>query len=171
MTGIRSKIEPEQTISEIQKMLSRHGVTAMMTEYDGPQIASVSFRMNVGDKPMGFRLPCNWRAVVEIFKKQGVRLKYGGTIEAQATRTARRIVKDWIEAQLALFEVNMVTGAAGLPSLRDHEGQPHAVGARCVRSGVPTGRRQIMYEPTGARQSGEPGLRHLTKSRLPGVQW
>jgi hypothetical protein len=50
-------IEPEQTISEIQKLLSRHGVTAMMTEYDGPQVSAVSFRMNIDGKPMGFKLP------------------------------------------------------------------------------------------------------------------
>ena len=104
-----TKMSPEQTISEIQKMLSRHGVTAMMTEYDGPQVSSVSFRMTVTGKPMSFRLPCNWRAVIEIFKKQGVRLKYGGTVEDQAIRTAWRIIKDWIEAQLALVEVNMAT--------------------------------------------------------------
>jgi hypothetical protein len=104
-----TKIEPEQTISEIQKMLSRHGVTAMMTEYDGPQVSSVSFRMTVSGKPMGFRLPCNWRAVVEIFKEQRVPLKHGGTAQEQATRTAWRIIKDWIEAQLALVEVNMAT--------------------------------------------------------------
>jgi hypothetical protein len=112
-----TKIEPEQTISEIQKMLSRHGVTAMMTEYDGPNVSSVSFRMNVGGKPMGFRLPCNWRAVQEIFKHHNAhRTKVRGRLPdrfdesgAQATRTAWRIIKDWIEAQLALVEVNMAT--------------------------------------------------------------
>jgi len=31
-------VDPEQTIAEIQKLLSGYGVTAMMTEYDGPQI-------------------------------------------------------------------------------------------------------------------------------------
>jgi hypothetical protein len=104
-------IEPEQTISEIQKMLSRHGVTAMMTEYDGPQVAAVSFRLNIDGKPMGFRLPCNWRAVRQIFKEQGITsVKHKDkSLDNQAVRTAWRIIKDWVQAQLALVEVNMVT--------------------------------------------------------------
>jgi len=104
-------IEPEQTISEIQKMLSRHGVTAMMTEYDGPQVSAVSFRLNIDDKPMGFRLPCNWRAVLEIFKKDGIRsVKHKDkSLPNQAVRTAWRIIREWVQAQLALVEVNMVT--------------------------------------------------------------
>lgn len=104
-----TKIDPEQTISEIQKMLSKHGVTAMMTEYDGPHVDSVSFRMNVKGQPMGFKLPCNWRAVLEIFKKDTKARKRGCVNDAQAIRTAWRIVFEWIRAQLALVEVNMVT--------------------------------------------------------------
>ena len=107
----------EQTISEIQKMLAGHNVTAFMTEYDGPQVSSVSFKINIDDKPMGFKLPCNWRAVQEIFKQKNAnRKRRNGRLEdridesdAQAQRTAWRIIKDWVEAQLALVEVNLVT--------------------------------------------------------------
>jgi hypothetical protein len=104
-------IEPEQTISEIQKMLSRHGVMAMMTEYDGPQVAAVSFRLNIESNPMGFRLPCNWRAVRQIFEEQRITsVKHKDkNLDNQAVRTAWRIIKDWVQAQLALVEVNMVT--------------------------------------------------------------
>ncbi len=104
-----TKIEPEQTIGEIQKMLSGHGVMAMMTDYDGPHVSAVSFRMLVKGQPMGFKLPCNWRAVLKIFDNEGVRMKHGGTREAQAIRTAWRIIYEWMRAQLALVEVNMVT--------------------------------------------------------------
>jgi hypothetical protein len=104
-----TKIEPEQTISEIRKMLSRHGVTAMMTEYDGPQVSAVSFRLNIDGKPMSFKMPCNWRAVLEIFKSSKDARKRGCVNPEQATRTAWRIIHRWTEAQLALVEVNMVT--------------------------------------------------------------
>jgi hypothetical protein len=93
-----TKIEPEQTISEIQKMLSKHGVTAMMTEYDGPQVSAVSFQIKVNDKPMGFKLPCNWRAVLKVFNDQGVRpsqLKHKDkNLNSQAVRTAWRIIHE-----------------------------------------------------------------------------
>ncbi len=104
-----TKIEAEQTIGEIQKMLSVHGVTAMMTEYDGREVSAVSFRMNVSGKPLGYKLPCNWRSVLEVFNEQRTPMKHGGTKEQQAIRTAWRVIKDWIEAQLALVEINMAT--------------------------------------------------------------
>jgi hypothetical protein len=106
-------IEPEQTLSEIQKMLSRHGVQAMMTEYDGQQVSAVSFRISIDGRLMSFKLPCNWRQVAEIMKnpqaRRNARIKKGETWDDQAIRVAWRIIKDWIEAQLALVEVNMVT--------------------------------------------------------------
>jgi hypothetical protein len=57
-----TEIEPEQAISEIQKMLSRQGVSAMITEYDGPRVSAVSFLIKVDGQPTGFRLPCNWKS-------------------------------------------------------------------------------------------------------------
>ena len=112
-----TKIEPEQTISEIQKMLSRHGVTAMMTEYDGPHVSGVSFRVNLDGKPLAFRLPCNWKAVEAILRPKNPRNLYDAKRKAaqedawkqQAIRTAWRIIKDWIATQLAMVEVKMVT--------------------------------------------------------------
>jgi len=104
----RTKIAPEKTISEIQSMLARHGVAAIMTEYEGPNVSSVSFKLVLDGKPMGFRLPCSWRAVREVFKNDPkVRGQYD--TDEQAVRTAWRIINDWVQAQLALVEVNMVS--------------------------------------------------------------
>lgn len=108
-----TKVPSEQTIGEIQKLLSRHGVLAMMTQYEGRQVSAVAFEMMIKDKKMAFKLPCNWRAVLEIFKnnpsaRRSMRLR-GGTLEDQAIRTAWRVIKDWMEAQLALVDINMVT--------------------------------------------------------------
>lgn len=106
-------VPASQTISEIQELLSGYEVSAMMTEYDGRQVSAVSFKMDVAGKQMAFRLPCNWRGVLEVFHRQGITpslLKHKDkSLENQAIRTAWRIVLNWIEAQLALVEVNMVT--------------------------------------------------------------
>jgi hypothetical protein len=113
-----TKIESEQTIGEIQKMLSGHGVSAMMTEYDGPHVSAVSFKLSIQGKSMGFRMPCNWKAVYQIFTdKAGKQNIWDSEREkrilearkAQAIRTAWRIIHTWVKAQLALVEVNMVT--------------------------------------------------------------
>lgn len=104
-------ISPEETIGEIQRLLSQHGVTAMMTEYDGPQVEAVSFRIRVEAREMSFRLPCNHRAVREVFKQEGITsVKHKDrNLDNQAIRTAWRIIYHWIDAQLALVRVNMVT--------------------------------------------------------------
>ena len=104
-----TRIEAEQTIGEIQRMLSSHGVTAMMTEYDGRNVSAVSFKMAIEGKPMAFKMPCNWKAVREIFKAEP---KIRGTklnTDEQAIRTAWRIIHTWVKSQIALVEVNMVT--------------------------------------------------------------
>lgn len=102
-----TKIEAEQTIGEIQRMLSIHGVTAMMTEYDGRNVSAVSFKMDIGGKSMGFKMPCNWRAVAEVLKSEPIPPKYKE--DEQAIRVAWRIIHTWVKSQLALVEVNMVT--------------------------------------------------------------
>ncbi len=107
----------EDTVLEIQKILSGFGVSAMLTEYDGPQVAAVSFRIQVAGKATSFKLPCNWRAVQQIFKQKNAnRVRRNGRLEDKmkeedehSQRVAWRIIKDWIEAQLAMVEVNMVT--------------------------------------------------------------
>ena len=83
----------------------------MMTEYEGRQVAAVSFKMDISGKVMAFRLPCNWRGVLEVFKNSRTfYVKHKDKdIENQAIRTAWRIIHDWVDAQLALVEVNMVT--------------------------------------------------------------
>ena len=106
-------IESEQTIGEIQKKLSGFGVAAMMTEYDGPQVSAVSFKMNIEGKAIAFKMPCNWRAVRQVFEDQGIsrgKMKHKDkSLDNQAVRTAWRIILVWVEAQLALVEVNMAT--------------------------------------------------------------
>jgi len=104
-------IEPEQTIGEIQKKLSRFGVQAMMTEYENGQVSGVSFKLNIDGQVMAFRMPCNWQAVRAVFKKQGITsVKHKDkNLDNQAIRTAWRVILVWVEAQLALVEINMVT--------------------------------------------------------------
>lgn len=109
--------KPEQTLSEIQQLLSHWDVSAIMTEYDGRQVSGISFKMEVGGRTMGFKMPCNWRSVHEVLKSYNLnRKRIRGELqkriddsEEQAISVAWRIIQDWIVAQLALVEVNMTT--------------------------------------------------------------
>lgn len=104
-----TKIEAEQTIGEIQRMLSSHGVTAMMTEYDGRNVSAVSFKMNIEGRSIGFKMPCNWRAVKQIFDEDPTIKNTKLNVDEQAIRVSWRIIHTWVRSQLALVEVNMVT--------------------------------------------------------------
>ena len=105
-----TKIDPDKSAQEIAKCLSMHGAQAVLTEYDKERgiVSAISFQIVMGDRKMGFRLPCDWKPVLEIMKRDP---KIPRTLknELQAVRTSWRIVKDWVEAQMALVETQMVT--------------------------------------------------------------
>lgn len=112
-----TEIPPEKSIGEIQKMLSMHGVQGILTEYDGPNVAAVSFRIVVSNTMIDFRLPCEWSAVQSVFQsKNENRKRIRGRLERliddsreHATSVAWRIIKDLVEAQLALVELKQTT--------------------------------------------------------------
>lgn len=103
-----TKISTDKTVGEIQKMLARAGARAILSEYDNDgSISSVSFKMLVNDSEIGFRLPIKPSRVLAVLRTQrGVEPRY--KTEEHARRVAWRIVKDWVEAQLAIIETKMV---------------------------------------------------------------
>ena len=103
-----TKIEPAQTIGEIQQMLLPYNVSGVLTEFDGRQVKAMSFRINLNGQDVGFRMPCNWRGVLEILKNDPKCPRQLRT-EEQAIKVAWRIIQTWIKGQLAMVEVNMVT--------------------------------------------------------------
>ena len=111
-----TSIDPHKTIAEIQHMLARAGAAAILTEFDDAgNIVALSFKMKLGEQEISFRLPTDWRPVLETMKQQKARRVKGYNdirlTEDQARRVAWRITKDWIEAQLAIIETRMVTTA------------------------------------------------------------
>jgi hypothetical protein len=118
-----TKIDPDKTAQEIAKCLSTHGASAVLTEYDPENnyVSAISFQIMVNDQKMGFRLPCDWKPVLAILTKnkknphrygnEQKKLHWEAQWRDQAVCTAWRIVKDWVEAQMALVETQMVTTA------------------------------------------------------------
>ena len=109
-------IDAHMTIAEIQQMLAKAGASAILTEFDDTgNVVALSFRMKLGEQEISFRLPTDWRPVLETMKQQKARRVRGyGDIrltEDQARRVAWRITKDWVEAQVAIVETRMVTTA------------------------------------------------------------
>lgn len=94
-----TKIDPDKTASEIAKILSMHGAQAVMTEYepDSGVVTALSFKIKFGEQSISFRLPCDWKPVLQVMIADS---KIPGSYKTneQAVRTSWRIVKDWVEA-------------------------------------------------------------------------
>jgi hypothetical protein len=103
-----TSISPERTVAEIQSKLAKAGAWQILHEYErgSGELIGLSFRIDTQFGPMAFRLPANIDAVTKILVKQRVRSKPD---RSMATRVAWRILKDWVEAQLALLETGQVT--------------------------------------------------------------
>lgn len=96
-----TKISPEKTITEIQKLLSKYGMGQMQMRFD-PQgnVESVYFTLRIENKEIPYKLPANHQALLELAKQgQTKYLKYND--EDQARRVAWRQVYRWLEAVLA----------------------------------------------------------------------
>ena len=127
-----TKIDADKTAGEIARCLSLHGATAVLTEYNPQEgyIEGISFSITMGDQKMGFKLPVDWKPVYEIMAK-GKKFTWGprgekqkSELRLQAVRTAWRIVKDWVEAQMALVETQMVqVGEVFLPYAKMKDGR------------------------------------------------
>lgn len=124
-----TKIDADKTAQEIAKCLSMHGARAVLTEYDEKEgiVKAISFKIVLNEQDLTFRLPCDWKPVYEVLQNQFPYKEPRGSLNRdeleqhknhkmselrlQAVRTSWRIVKDWVEAQMALVETQMVTTA------------------------------------------------------------
>lgn len=115
-----TKVNVYTTIGEIQAQLVSHGAKRIMQDYDNKgHISALTFQI---DTPAGLRiirLPANVDAVSKVLAKQKVKCD-----REQAERVAWRIVKDWVEAQMAILESEMVQiDEIFLPYMVNNSGQ------------------------------------------------
>ena len=90
--------------ADIEKSLISHGAKQVVRDYgDDGKIKSISFVVQVPSHLLGIRLPAKFDAVERIFKEQGVKYK-----PEQPYRTAWATIRDWISAQMALIDWEMV---------------------------------------------------------------
>lgn len=99
-----TKVDVYTTLGEIQGQLVKHGAKKIMQDYDEQcRITALTFMINTPAGYRGIRLPANVDAVHKVLTRQKVKCD-----RTQAERVAWRIVKDWVEAQMAILESEMV---------------------------------------------------------------
>lgn len=104
-----TSIDAFKTVSEIEYILMRHGAKSIMKQYESESITGLAFLIDTGQQQIPIRLPAKIDACWEILKKEkreNPRKQIKDTRD-QAERVAWRILKDWIEAQMALMDINM----------------------------------------------------------------
>lgn len=139
-------IDAGRTAGEVQAILARHGADRVSIEYDNGQPAGLGFTITTPYGPRDFRLPANAPGVRKTLDRQIRSGDLGNTAKLrdpqQANRVAWRILKDWVEAQLAIIE-------AGMSSM-DEVMLPYML--------TPTGQTlAVAYRETAAREAVESG--------------
>lgn len=103
-------VDAFKTVSEIEYILMKHKARSIMKDYDGESIIGLSFLIDTGVRQVPVRLPVRIDECFEVLKKEkknSSRSNIKATRE-QAERVAWRILKDWVEAQMALLDIQMV---------------------------------------------------------------
>ena len=107
-----TKIPAERTAGDIVSVLARKRAVAILMDYDGEgQVVGISWKVKTPHGDLPFTLPINVEAVHKVLKKQhqARQVPISATSIEQARRVAWRITYDWVKAQMAILETEMVT--------------------------------------------------------------
>ena len=103
-------VEAAKTVSQIQAILQAHGAKSILINYATQgQVESLFFIVNTPSGDLSFKLPVNPEAVFKVMERARQTGRTRKRIDRpQAVRIAWRILKDWVEAQMAIIETEMV---------------------------------------------------------------
>lgn len=135
-------IEPIKTAGEIMGILAAKGAQSIMIDYRNGEPDGLAFKITVNGQDIGFRLPCNAEGAYRAMLKMKIASRFQN--RDQAKRTAWRILKAWVEAQMALIECGqaevaeiflpyMIVGISGQTLFQRFQENP----ARLLNAGTP----------------------------------
>ena len=116
-------VPANRSITEIQDTLVKHGATGVLYKYEQGtgRIEALQFLLRIKNQDVAFSLPVNWRKFQRVLELQQVRR---WDDEEYVYRVAWRNIRDWVMAQLALYETEIVDmGQVFLPFATDAKGQ------------------------------------------------
>lgn len=102
-----TKLSALQSVAKIQESLISHGAVGIQMMYDtDKRISSLAFALPYKEKNLSFQLPCEWRKFQQVLLDQGIKRS---DEDEYAYRVAWANLKDWVLAQMALYETEIVT--------------------------------------------------------------
>lgn len=101
-----TKIDSIKTIGEITKCLVDHGATKIVCDYKDSIPIAVTFGIFINDNLVAYSLPANYSGVLKAMERNK-KVPRSMVNKEQAIRVSWRIVKDWVEAQMAIVEAEL----------------------------------------------------------------
>lgn len=101
-----TSIDYEKTIMEIQKCLVKHGATKITTDYTDQTPTAVTFCLILNGNLTGFLLPANYSGVLKSMKSDS-KIPRRLLTDEQALKVSWRIIKTWVEAQMAIVDAQL----------------------------------------------------------------
>lgn len=112
-----TKIPAAQTVGECQHILAQVGASAVAVLYQDKGPSGLEFRLDTPHGRRDFTLPVDVTAMQAVLQKAERAGEFASLRKAAASWTSRehaanvawRVVKDWLEANLALIAAQMAT--------------------------------------------------------------
>ena len=101
-----TRVPFEKSIMEIQRHLVQHGATRIVSDYSGLIPTAIRFSLPINGEKVAFGLPANYKGVLAALETQG-NVPKRFINEKHALNVSWRIIKDWVEAQMALVEAHL----------------------------------------------------------------
>jgi predicted SpoU family rRNA methylase len=120
LANYTTSVEAAKTVGEIQHILVAHGAREILLNYgDDGVIESLSFIVNTAYGNMPIKLPVSIEPVLKVMQRDS-KIPNHLCNKEQAVRVAWRILKDWVRAQMAILETDMVRLEQIYPALYDN---------------------------------------------------
>ena len=105
-----TKIAVGKTVTEIQTILAKAGAASVRTDYEKGEPVAIYFLVTINGALVPFRLPADWQGTYKIISKDWS-IPRSLRTEEQAKRVAWRVLKGWVEAQMAFIEFGQASMA------------------------------------------------------------
>lgn len=116
-------VPASRSIGQVQGLLVEAGARQVMASYnDDGSIEGLAFSVPTPLGQRSFALPVHAAQVLQVLERERVAPRH--RTPEHAERVAWRILKDWLEAQLAIIQTEMVTlDQVMLPYMRGDDGR------------------------------------------------
>jgi hypothetical protein len=103
-----SQVPAARSVQHIEDQLVKHGAKNILKLYEQQKLIGIAFIISINGSDVPFRLPARIDRVEQQLRKTIKRPRSGtlSKISDQASRTAWRLLSDWVAVQMSLVELD-----------------------------------------------------------------